>query len=142
MEALKDIVDFGVIGLLLVLSVWSVAVAVERWLFYRRVDLTQFPNQQLCEMTLTKRLVVNGTKEAGELRYVPFVITLTADGRVFMNEQQVSDDGLRILLTPHPKDSSVVVRADRVTMLERFVEVVDEIRGLGFRQVSLEVARL
>src|SRR5256886_15182706 len=64
MEALKDIVDFGVIGLLLVLSVWSVAVAVERWLFYRRVDLTQFPNQQLCEMTLTKRLVIIGTVAA------------------------------------------------------------------------------
>jgi len=64
MEALKDIVDFGVIGLLLVLSVWSVAVAVERWLFYRRVDLTQFPNQQLCEMTLTKLLVVIGTVAA------------------------------------------------------------------------------
>jgi len=64
MEALKDIVDFGVIGLLLVLSVWSVAVAVERWLFYRRVDLTQFPNQQVCEMTLTKRLVVIGTVAA------------------------------------------------------------------------------
>ncbi|MGH7234817.1 MAG: biopolymer transporter ExbD [Nitrospiraceae bacterium] len=81
-------------------------------------------------------------KEAGDRRDVPLVITLTADGRLFMNEQQVSDDGLRILLTPHPKDSPVVVRADRVTMLERFVEVVDEIRGLGFRQVSLEVARL
>ena len=81
-------------------------------------------------------------KEAGDRRDVPLVITLTADGRLFMNEQQVSDDGLRILLTPHPKDSPVVVRADRVTMLERFVEVVDEIRGLGFREVSLEVARL
>ena len=81
-------------------------------------------------------------KEDGDRRDVPLVITLTADGRLFMNEQQVSDDGLRILLTPHPKDSPVVVRADRVTMLERFVEVVDEIRGLGFRQVSLEVARL
>ena len=81
-------------------------------------------------------------KEAGDRLDVPLVITLTADGRLFMNEQQVSDDGLRILLTPHPKDSPVVVRADRVTMLERFVEVVDEIRGLGFRQVSLEVARL
>ena len=80
-------------------------------------------------------------KEAGDRRDVPLVITLTADGRLFMNEQQVSDDGLRILLTPHPKDSPVVVRADRVTMLERFVKVVDEIRGLGFRQVSLEVAR-
>ncbi|MGH7209429.1 MAG: TonB-system energizer ExbB [Nitrospiraceae bacterium] len=64
MDALKDTVDFGVIGLLLVLSVWSVAVAVERWLFYRRVDLTQFPNHQLCEMTLTKRLVVIGTVAA------------------------------------------------------------------------------
>ncbi|MGH7166998.1 MAG: TonB-system energizer ExbB [Nitrospiraceae bacterium] len=64
MDALKDTVDFGVIGLLLVLSVWSVAVAVERWLFYRRVDLTQFPNQQVCEMTLTKRLVVIGTVAA------------------------------------------------------------------------------
>lgn len=64
MEALKDTIDFGVIGLLLVLSVWSVAVAVERWLFYRRVDLTQFPTQQLCEMTLTKRLVVIGTVAA------------------------------------------------------------------------------
>ncbi len=64
MEALKDTVDFGVIGLLLVLSVWSVAVAVERWLFYRRVDLAQFPNQQVCEMTLTKRLVVIGTVAA------------------------------------------------------------------------------
>jgi biopolymer transport protein ExbD len=81
-------------------------------------------------------------KEAGDRRDVPLVITLTADGRLYMNEQQVSDDGLRILLTPHPKDSPVVVRADRVTMLERFVEVVDEIRGLGFREVSLEVARL
>lgn len=81
-------------------------------------------------------------KEAGDRRDVPLVITLTADGHLYMNEQPVSDDGLRILLTPHPKDSPVVVRADRVTMLERFVEVVDEIRGLGFREVSLEVARL
>ncbi|MBI4401318.1 MAG: biopolymer transporter ExbD [Nitrospirae bacterium] len=81
-------------------------------------------------------------KEAGDRKDVPLVITLTADGRLFMNEQPVSDDGLKILLTPHPKDSLVVVRADRVIMLERFVEVVDEVRGLGFRQVSLEVVRL
>jgi biopolymer transport protein ExbD len=81
-------------------------------------------------------------KEAGDRRDVPLVITLTADGRLYINEQPVSDDGLKILLTPHPKESLVVVRADRVTMLERFVEVVDEVRGLGFRQVSLVVARL
>ncbi|WP_447977657.1 TonB-system energizer ExbB [Candidatus Nitrospira bockiana] len=64
MEALKDAVDYGVIGLLMALSVWAVAVAVERWLFYRRVDVTQYPNQQVFEITLTKRLVVIGTVAA------------------------------------------------------------------------------
>lgn len=64
MDALKMLVDYGVIGLLLVLSVWSVAVAVERWLFYRRVDVAQFPNQQVFEITLTKRLVIIGTVAA------------------------------------------------------------------------------
>lgn len=64
MDALKNAVDFGVIGLLLVLSVWALAVAVERWLFYRRVDVTQFTNQQTFEIMLTKRLVVIGTVAA------------------------------------------------------------------------------
>jgi biopolymer transport protein ExbD len=81
-------------------------------------------------------------KESGDRRDAPLIITLTADGRLFMNDQPVSQEGLRIELTPHPRESLVVVRADRVTMLERFVEVVDEVRGLGFRQISLEVVKL
>jgi biopolymer transport protein ExbB len=64
MQALKEVVDYGVIGLLLALSIWSVAVAVERWLFYRRVDVRQFPSQQEFEIALTKRLVVIGTVAA------------------------------------------------------------------------------
>lgn len=58
------IVDYGVIGLLLALSIWSVAIAVERWLFYRRVDVRQFSSQQELEIALTKRLVVIGTVAA------------------------------------------------------------------------------
>lgn len=64
MEVLKEIVDYGVIGLLLALSVWAVAIAMERWLFYRRVDVRQFPTQQELEISLTKRLVVIGTVAA------------------------------------------------------------------------------
>ncbi len=64
MENLKNLVDFGVIGLLLALSVWAIAVAVERWLFYRRVELSQFPDQQCFEIALTKRLVIIGTVAA------------------------------------------------------------------------------
>jgi biopolymer transport protein ExbD len=81
-------------------------------------------------------------KEAGDRKDVPLVLTLTKDGQLFVNDQPVAEGSLRIVLNPHPRESLVVVRADRVTMLERFVQVVDEVRGLGFRQVSLEVVRL
>jgi biopolymer transport protein ExbB len=64
MDVLKEVVDYGVIGLLLALSVWAIAVAVERWQFYQRIDLAQYPNQQLFEIALTKRLVIIGTVAA------------------------------------------------------------------------------
>ena len=64
MDALKNVVDYGIIGLLFALSLWSVAVAVERWLFYKRIQLAQFPNPQLLEIALTRRLVIIGTVAA------------------------------------------------------------------------------
>jgi len=64
MELLKELVDYGVIGLLILLSVWAVAVALERWIFFRKIDPRQFQNVQEFEMALTKRLVVIGTVAA------------------------------------------------------------------------------
>ncbi|MEO8338085.1 MAG: TonB-system energizer ExbB [Nitrospirota bacterium] len=64
MEALEYVVNYGVIGLLVALSLWALAVAVERWLFYRRVTLNQFDNIQSMEIALTRRLVVIGTVAA------------------------------------------------------------------------------
>ena len=64
MDALKDAIDYGIIGLLLVLSVWSVAIAIERWLFYKQVNLSQFSDAQRLEIALTKRLVIIGTVAA------------------------------------------------------------------------------
>src|SRR4026207_2505785 len=75
MNALQDLVDYGVIGLLIGLSVWTVAVAVERWLFYRRVDLNQYPNSLGLEMALTKNLVIIGTV-AGNAPYIGLLGTV------------------------------------------------------------------
>lgn len=61
MENLKYAVDYGVIGLLAVLALWAMAVAVERWLFYKRVDPSQFATLETYEIALTQRLVVIGT---------------------------------------------------------------------------------
>ena len=80
-------------------------------------------------------------KEVSDHKDVPLVITLTAEGQLFVNDQAIPENGLSTVLTGHPRESAVVLRADRVTILERFVGVVDEVRGMGFRQVSLEVLR-
>jgi biopolymer transport protein ExbD len=81
-------------------------------------------------------------KEVGDHKDVPLVITLTADGNVFLNDKPVPAGDLKSVLVPHPRESLVVVRADKVILLERFVAVVDEVRGMGFQSVSLEVVRL
>lgn len=70
------------------------------------------------------------------------VVTMTAEGQVFLNDRSVVEGGLPSSLQSYQRESPVVVRADRVTVLERFVGVVDEIRGLGFHQISLEVVKL
>lgn len=80
-------------------------------------------------------------KEAGDRKDVPLVITLSSDGSLFLNDQPVSQEGLKVQLISHSRESLVLVRADRITVLERFVNVVDDVRGLGFHQVSLEVLR-
>lgn len=64
MEGLKQLIDYGIIGLLIALSLWAVAVAMERWYFFRRVNVSDFRNVQECEIALTKRLVVIGTVAA------------------------------------------------------------------------------
>ena len=81
-------------------------------------------------------------KEVGNRSDTPIVITLTADGTLFINDRTIPEGGIRGALTGEPRESAVVVRADKVTLLERFVSVVDEVRGMGFQQVSLEVLRL
>jgi biopolymer transport protein ExbD len=79
--------------------------------------------------------------EAADRKDVPVVITLTSQGEMYLNDSAVPEDGLRIVLEREPRESLVVVRADKVTILERFVQVVDELKSLGFGQVSLEVVK-
>jgi biopolymer transport protein ExbD len=81
-------------------------------------------------------------KAIGDRKDVPIVITLTSEGNLFINDKPIPDGGLPSTLLTESRESAVVVRADKVTLLEKFVALVDEIRGLGFQQVSLEVIRL
>lgn len=58
MEWLSAAIDYGVIGLLGVLSVLAVAVGLERFFFFRSVDPQRYTNIKSLELVLTKRLVI------------------------------------------------------------------------------------
>jgi biopolymer transport protein ExbB len=56
MEWIRWSIDYGVIGLLVVMSIVAVAVAVERRSYYRKVDLSSFTDKKKLELELTRRL--------------------------------------------------------------------------------------
>lgn len=55
-EQLKNIVDYGVIGLLLFLSFITFMYAIERALYYRSINVEAYSHKNSLELDLTKRL--------------------------------------------------------------------------------------
>jgi len=62
MESLKLIVDYGIIGFLLLMSIIAVGIAIERYFFIRKFDLKSFLEENKTagelEVLLTKRMYV------------------------------------------------------------------------------------
>jgi len=56
MEYLKDIVDYGTLGVLSLMSVVAFGLAIERVLFYSSVDLSRYSTKNQAEADLTKNL--------------------------------------------------------------------------------------
>jgi biopolymer transport protein ExbB len=56
MDWLHTIIDYGVLGLLLTLSVMALALALERFLVYRAVRIETFADRKELELHLTHKL--------------------------------------------------------------------------------------
>lgn len=56
MEWLKITIDYGVIGLLLAMSLLGMGIAIERYLVYRRLRVETFANRKQLELLLTHKL--------------------------------------------------------------------------------------
>jgi len=61
MKWLKLAVDYGVIGLLIVMSVTAMAVAIERYLYYSRLSPDTFADKKTLELELTRKLHILAT---------------------------------------------------------------------------------
>jgi biopolymer transport protein ExbB len=53
---LKSVIEYGVIGLLGLMSVVAVTIAIERHRFFKEITLGDFDDRRLLELALTRRL--------------------------------------------------------------------------------------
>jgi biopolymer transport protein ExbD len=81
-------------------------------------------------------------KNAEASQQTPIQITLSADGSIYLNQQKTTVQGLAAVMKPLPRQAQVIVVADKGLVLDRFVGVVDAIKGLGFERISLKVERV
>lgn len=56
MEWLKIAIDYGIIGLLIVMSITAVAIGIERYLVFRSLRIEDFTDRKSLELELTKKL--------------------------------------------------------------------------------------
>ena len=61
MDWLKVVIDYGIMGLLFVLSIIAVAIAVERHLVYKNLSIDAFSDKKTLELELTKKLHIVAT---------------------------------------------------------------------------------
>lgn len=57
-ELLKDIVDYGVIGILIFMSFLSLWFYIERLLFFKNIKLDTYEEKQLLEIDITKHISI------------------------------------------------------------------------------------
>ena len=82
-ELLKNLIDYGVIALLLFMSFISFWFFIERIIFYKKINLKNYKNKKQLDVALTKHLTIIGTI-ASNSPYIGLLGTVLAIMLTFM----------------------------------------------------------
>lgn len=96
MELLKNLVDYGVIFLLIFMSFIAVMLFIERLFFYRKIDVNKYKNKKQLDIALTKNLTFIGTI-ASNSPYIGLLGTVLAIMLTFMNMSDGAVEATKIM---------------------------------------------
>ena len=65
-------------------------------------------------------------------------IEIEKSGGIYLNSKPLSLDELRDSMKPVNREMPILIRADRELSLQGFVDVLDIVKNLGFKRVSLQ----
>lgn len=98
MESMKAAVEYGVMGLLLALSIWAVALAFGRFAHYRQVRVADFATRVELETDLTRGLTVIGTVAANS-PYIGLLGTVLGIMLTFQSMGASGDMDVKTIMT-------------------------------------------
>ena len=87
MHYLKEFIDYGIIGLLLFMSILAVALFFERLFYFKRVDIKEFKSKELLENRLSSNLTTIATI-ASNAPYIGLLGTVLAIMQTFITMAQ------------------------------------------------------
>jgi len=88
----------------------------------------------------TGAIAVHLPEAAADQSSIEQCINLEIDqaGQLYFESRPILLDALGESLTGHPRQTPVLIRADRSIPLQQFVDVMDRVKQLGFNKVSLQ----
>jgi len=96
MQYLQDIIDYGVIGVLLFMSILGVALFFDRLFYFSRVDIQKFKSAELLENRLSNNVTTIGTI-ASIAPYIGLLGTVLAIIQTFFNMAQSNLEATKIM---------------------------------------------
>lgn len=119
MDWLKELIDYGVIGFLILMCFIAVMLAVERYLVYRRINPAEYKSKNELELNLLKNLQFIGTV-ASNAPYIGLLGTVLGIMLTFYNVGAENNiDTGRIMI-----DLSLALKATAVGLVVAIIAVV------------------
>jgi len=117
-ETLKNLVDYGVITLLIVMSFIAVFFFIERILFYKKIDAKEYKTKKALDIALTKHLTIIGTI-ASNAPYIGLLGTVLAIMLTFITMGSGAIDAAKIM-----ESLALALKATAVGLVVAIVSMV------------------
>jgi biopolymer transport protein ExbD len=70
------------------------------------------------------------------------ILEITNSGVIYFQGREITLNDLKQKVASFPHDSSFLIRADKNLRLQNFVEIIDTIKSLGFKKISLQTEQI